>query len=58
MTATIRIEMENAAFEDPASELARILRTLAIHVEQGIMPAKAVQLRDVNGNKVGEFKVE
>lgn len=55
MTATIKVQMDNAAFEDsPSRELARILRRLADQVEAG---TKEVNLRDVNGNAVGTFKV-
>ncbi len=56
MHAKITVKMDNAAFEDtPATELARILRTLAEKIENegpGICT-----LRDVNGNTVGEFKI-
>jgi hypothetical protein len=54
MHATITVKMDNAAFEEPATEMARILRKLAEEVECG---ADYVPLRDLNGNKVGEFNI-
>ena len=55
MRAAISITMNNAAFDDePEIELARILRDLAARVERGY---DQVNLRDANGNKVGEFKI-
>lgn len=56
MTAKITITMDNAAFEDePASELARILRDLAKHIEAGDTERR---LMDSNGNHVGTFKIQ
>lgn len=50
------IETENAAFDDePATELARILRDLAKRIEHD--PAPYIVLRDINGNKVGECTI-
>jgi hypothetical protein len=55
MNATIEIEMNNAAFTDaPAYELARILRRLADHVDDG---GVCTPLRDSNGNTVGQFNL-
>ena len=57
MKATIQIQMDNAAFTDaPASELARILRELAERIEND--GQDECPLRDFNGNKVGQFKIE
>lgn len=54
MEATVKVEMDNAAFEDaPATELGRILRKLADEVEND--GASFVRLMDSNGNKVGTF---
>ena len=53
-----RLDMlcENAAFDDlPFREIARILREAADDVEAG---APIGSLRDLNGNKVGEWKME
>lgn len=50
------IETGNAAFSDePATELARILRGLAARIERD--PESYIVLRDVNGNKVGECTI-
>jgi hypothetical protein len=56
MTAKLAIEMANAAFDLPASELARILRATAEKIENGDLPP--FNLRDVNGNVVGWFAIE
>lgn len=49
----ITIKTENAAFEgDVSSEVARILETVARKIRNGETSGK---LRDINGNKVGEF---
>jgi len=62
MKARLLIDMDNAAFEEPAAELARILRELAEELEQnpGMVPGQgsaraggAWTARDGNGNKVG-----
>lgn len=50
------IETDNAAFDNqPATELARILRALAKKIETD--PARYHVLRDINGNKVGECTI-
>ena len=50
------MDCDNAAFDDaPASEIARILRSVARKVEQG---AEGGKLIDVNGNTVGSWRVE
>jgi hypothetical protein len=65
MKATIRVEMDNAAFFDDDSdgqqndeaarrELARILRDLSDHIEAG---SDGKTLFDLNGNKVGDFSI-
>lgn len=52
----IDIVMRNAAFDDePMTELARVLREYAAHVEETGNPIKA--LYDVNGNCVGQASV-
>ncbi len=52
----ITIETVNAAFEEqPASEIARILRRLADRFEHdGIIP-DGLPLRDINGNTCGRI---
>ncbi|CRI66753.1 hypothetical protein THIOKS13070009 [Thiocapsa sp. KS1] len=51
---TIEMSLDNAAFEDdPAPEIARILRQLADKLEgRGI--DDEILLRDINGNRVGK----
>jgi hypothetical protein len=56
MNATIKVKMDNAAFEEPAAELARILRDIAERIEGG--EVMAFTLFDVNGNNVGVFQVK
>jgi hypothetical protein len=56
MNLTLKMDMDNAAFEDtPASEAARILRDVAALMEFG---EESGNLRDVNGNKVGTWRVK
>lgn len=61
MTLKIEIEMDNAAFEeDPQGEPARILRHAANVIGAGNMGMVAeanMNLRDINGNKVGQAEV-
>jgi len=60
MKATIKVKMDNAAFElDNGFELARILRDLADRVEgyEVVHPGNEFALHDTNGNTVGELKV-
>lgn len=59
MQASIKIEMGNAAFEqDPAGELARILRDLADKLEdRGFAVGNSIKLSDFNGNTVGSAEV-
>jgi hypothetical protein len=53
--AKITVQMDNAAFADePAFELARILRDLAKHIEHGDTERR---LMDMNGNHVGQFEI-
>lgn len=52
---TIEIETDNAAFDDPRPELARILRELAAKLEAGRSPTT---VRDVNGNLCGEVYLD
>lgn len=58
MKAKIEITIDNAAFEDMghASELGRILRDLAHGIENNGETGPC-SLLDVNGNKVGSFKI-
>lgn len=56
MTAIIRINMDNAAFDgdNRNEELARILRDLAKHIEGGNTERTVM---DSNGNRLGTFKI-
>ena len=59
MRAVIEIEMDGALAEEPASELAALLRRLAYGIERhGVGAFGPATLRDSNGNTVGTFKVE
>jgi hypothetical protein len=60
MHTIIRIDMDNAAFEQPTYEVARILRNLADRVEKHsrFVPRQGLTLRDVNGNVVGYCRVK
>ena len=57
---TLQVQTRNAAFEDcQGAEVARILRALAdslegCHVKVGSLSGI---LRDVNGNRVGDWKL-
>jgi len=51
---TIKIETDNAAFEELHTETARILRVLADRIDDG---ETSGNLFDVNGNRVGCFEV-
>lgn len=52
----LEINTSNVAFaDDPGFELARILREVAKHVEDGCVRG---DLRDINGNKVGWFSID
>lgn len=56
MNCTIKINMDNAAFEDDPNELARILRDLAERiVADGAYEDSPIW--DRYGNKVGELSI-
>lgn len=58
MKATIKIQMDNAAFDDNGSELARILRSLAEDIDRrALMSGDRFGATDRNGNRVGDLKV-
>lgn len=58
MRAVITVEMDNAAFQEyPWDELSRIISELAARLERSGFDGD-VKLRDINGNTVGEFKIE
>lgn len=58
MKATIEINLVNAAFDDGRDgrdELVRLLHMLAEFVARGTIRCP---IRDINGNRVGEFNLE
>ena len=61
MTLTIKITMDNAAFEpEKGTEAARILKQAAEVIffgNMGMTPGAKMPLRDLNGNIVGEARV-
>lgn len=58
MKLTITIEMDNAAFEPCNGEEARrILGELANAMPFTLSPGMDLNLRDINGNKVGKAEV-
>lgn len=55
MEFTLKINCDNASFEDKCEEVARILRELAENIEIGNMPNSLCDkiLFDANGNRCG-----
>lgn len=53
----IEIATENAAFEGAgrSEEVARILRELAVRVEEGALYNRVTRIADINGNRVGKM---
>ena len=49
----LSFKTDNAAFEQGASEIARILRRIAEDIEQRERFEGSV--RDINGNRIGQF---
>ena len=59
MKVTVTIETDNAAFDDNPAETSRILRKLsAALLDCPPVPGAGWPLFDVNGNRVGAYKVE
>ena len=59
MKATIKINMDNAAFEEPNGvELAKILWNVRKHIVDGchFTGGERASIFDSNGNNVGEIK--
>jgi hypothetical protein len=55
---TINMTCDNSAFDDdPAPEVARILRHLADKVENGDGYDQFQTILDINGNDVGRWKL-
>lgn len=59
MELKIRIEMDNAAFEDePSVEVSRILRKIIKEIDGlSLSVGTYIPLMDANGNKVGTAEV-
>ena len=53
---TVTIETDNAAFDNPGDELARILRKLAERVGDVDGRHDSGKVMDVNGNSIGEWR--
>lgn len=49
---TMKFSTDNAAFDDEAHEVSRILKEVAAQVERG---SDYGTVRDVNGNTIGEW---
>lgn len=60
MRMEIGFDMNNAAFEDDLRgfEVSRILKKIADYAEQGIDSDFSGNIKDINGNTVGEFSVD
>ena len=54
MRFTLKMDCGNAAFNEPAHEIARLLEVAAAKIREGYTESS---LRDINGNTVGEFKI-
>lgn len=53
---TLQLSTDNEAFaDDPAPELARILRSVADRIERGDDISMFQTIHDANGNDVGRF---
>ena len=58
MELTIKINLNNAAFQDDPGELGRILRELADKTDRfTLTPEMTPTIRDINGNSVGQVIV-
>lgn len=58
-TFTLKVDTDNAAFaDDPAPELARILRLVAERIEAGDEFHYYQTIRDANGNDVGRYALK
>lgn len=55
MKCVITVNMDNASFEEPSEEIARILRGLAHRIETD-QQCESRKIYDLNGNAVGTIK--
>ena len=53
---SLKLKTDNAAFSDgnKSYEISRILREIADKIEDGNTEGS---IRDINGNRIGEFKI-
>ena len=58
MTFQLYIDTDNAAFDPPEPELARLLRKVADRVESGETITHYLTIFDANGNDVGRFALK
>lgn len=60
VTFTLTVACDNAAFDKPdrEAEIARILRETASRIERWSEIGKALDIRDMNGNIVGQYWLE
>lgn len=57
MKFKLTMDLGNAAFEDNrAYEIARILRDIAAHIEDGMDDEPHGNCYDINGNNVGHYQ--
>ena len=54
-TIDIKINTENAAFEDDNRETVRILKELADNINESSVVIKNAIIKDINGNNVGNI---
>ncbi len=55
----LQLSCDNAAFDEtPATEIARCLRDVASRMERGELCNVYRDIRDVNGNVVGQFALK
>jgi hypothetical protein len=60
MNITIKINTDNAAFQDNPCEVERIMKKLTRNIEQGYIQTTEEGeyfLTDINGNKVGTVTI-
>ena len=55
MQLTIKINLDNAAYENVGAELGDNLQAIIDRIGQGV---SAGIVRDINGNKTGFFEIE
>jgi hypothetical protein len=58
----LKFSTANEAFDCPATEIARILRSLAAKIQNGELPEGTDDgfgeaIRDINGNTVGHWRI-